>query len=83
LTSTDLTIGGAFILGTSVTLSTGAGAGNILLSSTTAGTAGTENLTVNSGTGTQTFTGAVSSITNIIVTNSAALTFSIKALNSG
>ncbi|MEI8221356.1 MAG: hypothetical protein WCH91_12050 [bacterium] len=85
-TNTNLTIGGNLVVaeGRGPTLSTqgAAGAGNILVSGNTDGTAGTglESLTLNAGTGSVTFTGslgtgATNSLGAVTITNAAATNF--------
>ncbi|TRZ89876.1 MAG: S-layer family protein, partial [Rhodocyclaceae bacterium] len=85
-TNTDLSIGGNLEIAEAATptLSTGAGAGNILVSGTTNGTSGgaAESLTVLAGTGNVTFTGAVGNATNsteleaLTITSAATTSFS-------
>ena len=85
-TNTDLTIGGNLVIASAATptLSTGAGAGNILISGTSNGTTGgaAESLTVLAGTGNVTFTGNVGNNANateleaLTVTSAATTTFS-------
>ncbi|MBI4640977.1 MAG: hypothetical protein HY731_09795, partial [Candidatus Tectomicrobia bacterium] len=84
--NTDLTIGGNLVIAeaTTPTLSTGAGAGNILISGTANGTTGgvAESLTVLAGTGNITFAGNVGNATNateleaLTVTSGATVLFS-------
>jgi hypothetical protein len=85
-TNTDLTIGGNLVIaeGMAPTLSTGAGAGHIVVTGTTNGTAGgaAESLTVLAGTGNVTFTGNVGNNTDALELEALTVTSAATTLSA-